>query len=113
VCATSTARWGLELLTVEVVCPRGALDSPLRPDVTDCLLMLQTAGAVPQSTVGGVDRCTEGSLDSPVIFSGQASRIPESGQLAKCSSQGTGHCPVHPDNPVRHWLQQVCFAPNL
>jgi hypothetical protein len=29
VCATSADRWGLELLTVEVVGPCGALDSPM------------------------------------------------------------------------------------
>jgi hypothetical protein len=29
VCATSSNRWGLELLTVEVVCPCGVLDSPV------------------------------------------------------------------------------------
>jgi hypothetical protein len=53
-CATSAGRWGLERLTVEVVCPFAALDSLVRPDVTDCLLTsaLQPARAVAQSTVG-------------------------------------------------------------
>jgi hypothetical protein len=33
--ATSADRWGLELLTVEVFCPFGAPDSPVRPIVAD------------------------------------------------------------------------------
>jgi hypothetical protein len=37
-----------------------------------------------------------GAPDSPVIFSGGALRIPESGQFAGRASLGTGHCPVHP-----------------
>jgi hypothetical protein len=36
--ATSVDRWGLELLTVEVVCPFGAPDSPVRPVIAECLL---------------------------------------------------------------------------
>jgi hypothetical protein len=63
--ATSVDRWVLERLTVEVVYPFATPDSPVRPVVADCLL-LQTAGAVPQSTVGGVGRCTECSPDSPM-----------------------------------------------
>jgi hypothetical protein len=35
--ATSADRWGSEQLTVEVVCPCGALDSPVRPDIADYL----------------------------------------------------------------------------
>jgi hypothetical protein len=45
--------------------------------------------------LGEVDHCSVVSPDSPVIFSGWASRKPESSQFAKCSSQGTRHCPVH------------------
>jgi hypothetical protein len=35
--AISPDRWGLELLTVEVICSFGAPDSPVRPDIADCL----------------------------------------------------------------------------
>jgi hypothetical protein len=35
--AMSADRYGLELLTIEVVCPYGALDSPVRFDIADCL----------------------------------------------------------------------------
>jgi hypothetical protein len=53
------------------------------------LLALQTTGAVPQSTVGGVDRCSEDTPNSLVIFSGRAPRKLESNQFAECSIQGT------------------------
>jgi hypothetical protein len=33
VCATSAARWGLERLTVEVICLVAATDSLVRPDI--------------------------------------------------------------------------------
>jgi hypothetical protein len=36
--ATSADRWGLELLTIEVICPFGAPNSLVRPDVAYCLL---------------------------------------------------------------------------
>jgi hypothetical protein len=48
--ARSADHWGLELLTVEVVCPFGAPDSPIRPVVVDCLL---TSNA---TDCGAVDR---------------------------------------------------------
>jgi hypothetical protein len=41
--ATSADRWGLELLSVEVVYPFGAPDSSVRPDVVDCLLNYDTS----------------------------------------------------------------------
>jgi hypothetical protein len=43
VSATSGDRWGLELLTVEVFYLLAALDSPVQPDVADCLLTSGTA----------------------------------------------------------------------
>jgi hypothetical protein len=54
VSATSADRWGLERLTVEVVCPLAALDIPVYPDVADRLLTsaLQTASQSAQSTIG-------------------------------------------------------------
>jgi hypothetical protein len=33
----SANRWGLEQLTVEFVYPCGTLDSPVQPDIVDCL----------------------------------------------------------------------------
>jgi hypothetical protein len=35
--ATPADRWGLEQLAVEFAYPCGASDSPVRPDVADCL----------------------------------------------------------------------------
>jgi hypothetical protein len=47
-----------------------------------------------------------------VIFSGEALRIPESGQFAVRASLGTGDCQVHTRHcPVRRRLVQICFAP--
>jgi hypothetical protein len=48
--ATSVDRWGLELLTVEVVYPYGAPDSPARSDIADCLCPSDA------SNYGAVDR---------------------------------------------------------
>jgi hypothetical protein len=35
--ATLANHWGLELLNIEVICPCGAPDIPVRPDIADCL----------------------------------------------------------------------------
>jgi hypothetical protein len=40
--ATSADRWGLELLTVEVVCPLAAPDIPVAHRTVRCILTLQT-----------------------------------------------------------------------
>jgi hypothetical protein len=105
--ATSADRWGLELLTVEFVCTFGAPDSPVAYQTVRCDLTSQTASDFWRSDCGVVDRwekmtvapwahwtvrCTS---DSPVNFSRGTLRIHESVQFAKCSSLGTGHCPVH------------------
>jgi hypothetical protein len=64
--------------------------------------------------LGEVDRCSVGSPDSPVNFSGMALRKPESGQFARCLGLGTGQCPVHTGQcPVRLWLHQFLYAPNF
>jgi hypothetical protein len=85
--ATSIDRWGLEQLTVEVVCPFAAPDSSVRPVIADCLL---TSGATDCARSRTVDRWAKltvacclteqssGTPDSPVIFSGRALRKPES-----------------------------------
>jgi hypothetical protein len=71
----------------------GTPDSPVRSDITNCLLT-SDGQTVAQLTVVEVDRCSVVSPDSPMIFSGRALREPESSQFARCSSQGTEHCPV-------------------
>jgi hypothetical protein len=87
--ATSNNCWGLELLTVEVVCPFGAPDSPVRSSVVVCLLTSDASDCcevdrsrpLAESTVAPwahqTDRCTS---DSPVNFSRGALRIPDSGR---------------------------------
>jgi hypothetical protein len=112
VSATSADRWGLELLTVEDFSPFGAPDSPVRYDITD-YLPTSNGQTVAQSTVGEIDRCSVGSPDSPVNFSGRAVRKLESGQFAECSSQGTRHCPVHTGQSGAPLAVASLFAPNL
>jgi hypothetical protein len=46
---------------------------------------------------------SDGTLDSPVIFSGVALRKSESGQFARCLGLGTGQC------SVRHWLHHLMY----
>jgi hypothetical protein len=85
--ATSADRWGLELFTIEVVCPYGAPDSPVRPDVAYCLLTSDASdyGAVDrsqplaESTVAPwAHRTVQCTPDSPMNFSGRALRFPRS-----------------------------------
>jgi hypothetical protein len=73
--ALSANRWGLELPTVEVLCPLPALDSPVAHRTFRCVLTLQTdfwllhwsVFTVQRSRpLGEVDRCSVGSLDSLV-----------------------------------------------
>jgi hypothetical protein len=93
---TSADRWGLERLTVEVLCPLAAPDSPVRSDF--CTVHCSFRWLTGQSG---------GTPDSPVIFSGVALRKPESDQFARCLGLGTGQCPVHTEQClVRHWLHQ-------
>jgi hypothetical protein len=66
-CATSADRWGLERLTVEVICSFPAPDSPVRP-VVDCLLTSGAADCAQSHSqpLGEVDRCSVVSSDSLV-----------------------------------------------
>jgi hypothetical protein len=64
--AMSADHWSLERLTVEVVCPLAAPDSPVRSDISYCLLTSDSQTDA-QSTVGEVDRCSMVSPDSPVV----------------------------------------------
>jgi hypothetical protein len=102
--ATSANRWGLELLTIEVICPLAASDSPVRSDFA---VLTSDFCIVHCSFVGEVDRCFVGSPDSPVNFSVVALRKPKSGQFARAAAWGTGQC------PVRHWLRPFFYAPNF
>jgi hypothetical protein len=57
VCATSADRWGLEVLTVEVICPCGAPDSPMVYRIVRCDLTSQTiSDLLTLHTVVAVDR---------------------------------------------------------
>jgi hypothetical protein len=99
-------RWGLEQLTVEVFCPLAALDSlvahrtclvhsdfaALTSDFCTVHFLLFT-----QSTVGAVYRCSVGSPDSPVNYSGASPRESQEWLVRGVLGLGTGHC------PVRHW----------
>jgi hypothetical protein len=130
--ATSANHWGLELLTIEVLCPDAASDSPVAHRTVWCVLTLQfwllTSDfcTVHCSSVSAVDRWwswpllrwltgqSGGTPNSPVNFSGVALRRPESGQYARAIAKGTGQCLVHTwQCPMRHWLCQFFYAPNF
>jgi hypothetical protein len=77
--ATSADCWGLERLTVEVLCLLAAMDSPVAHRTVRCVLTLQfwlLTSALTLFTVhrsrplGAVDCCSIGSPDSPVNYSG-------------------------------------------
>jgi hypothetical protein len=100
VSATSANRWDLELLTIEVLCPHVAPDSSLAHRTIRCVLTLQfwlltyalfTVPPSAQSTIGEVDRCSIGTLNSPVNFSGVALRKLESGHFARAAAWGTNY----------------------
>jgi hypothetical protein len=70
--ATSAARWGLEQLTIEFLCPLVAPDCPVAHQT--CLVCSDFVALTSdfctvhfllftQSTVGAVDRCSVGSPD--------------------------------------------------
>jgi hypothetical protein len=109
--ATSADRWGLERLTVKVLCPLAAQDSPVAHHTVWCVLTLQfwllTSAMFSVPPVSVVDRWqswpllrwltgqSSGTPDSPVNFSGVALRKPESVQFARCLGLGNGQCLVH------------------
>jgi hypothetical protein len=66
--ATSADRWGLERLTVEVLCPLEAPDSPVRSDFTVLTSALFIVLSSMQSTVGEDDCCSVGAPDSLVAY---------------------------------------------
>jgi hypothetical protein len=122
--AMSADHWGLERLTIEVLCPLVAPDSPVAHRTVRCVLtsllwLLTSALCIVHcslhSTIGrswpllhwltGHVRCTP---DSPVSYSGATLTKPESGQFMRMLGLGTGHC------PVRHWQHlYLSFALNF
>jgi hypothetical protein len=61
----------------------------VRPDFAVLTSALCTVHSSAQSTVGEVDRCSVGSPDSLVNYSGVTLRKSESGQFARCLGLGT------------------------
>jgi hypothetical protein len=102
----SADRWGLERLTVEVLCPLAALNSLVRSDFTVLTSDFCTVHCSSRWLTG----YSGGTPDSPAIFSGVALRKLESDQFARCLGLGTGQCPEHTEQSlVRHWLHQYLF----
>jgi hypothetical protein len=99
--ATSARHWSLERLTIEVLCPVVAPDSPVRSDFF--LWLLTCIVHLLQSTVG---------RRLPLLhwLTGQVRWIiaerpiekPESEQFAGCSAWGTGQCLVHTGHCLVH-----------
>jgi hypothetical protein len=109
VCATSADCWGLELLSVEFVYPFGAPDSPVRPDVVDCLL---TSDALDCSAV---DRSRPLAKLTVALWAHRTVRwflVEERFDSPRAPSSWSAPAWA-PDSPVRHRLVQICFAPNL
>jgi hypothetical protein len=74
--ATPADRWGLEWLTIEVICPLVASDSPVAHRTVWCVLTLHFRLLLCSlycrqcsRPLGAVDRCSAGSPDSPVNYS--------------------------------------------
>jgi hypothetical protein len=125
--ATSADRWGLERLTIEVLCPLVALDSSVAhrtvwwhtrqsgafwlrsSDFCSVQCSLVSAGDHWRSwsLLRWLIRPSGGTPDNPVNYSGRALRKPESSQFARCLGLGTGQC------PACHWLHQVLYLPKL
>jgi hypothetical protein len=93
------ARWGLERLIVEVVCPVVAPDSPVHSVfsalTSDLHCSLWQSTVVPRLPLlrwlTGLVRCTPDSL---MNFSGARPEKPESELFECCSACCTRHCPV-------------------
>jgi hypothetical protein len=127
--ATTACRWGLERLTVEVLCLVVAPDSPVAHQtcpVRSDFAAWHLTSELCAFTVYAVNHwvsgyhCSVGSPDMSGahrtvwgIIAERALEKPESGQLGWCSAWGTGHC------LVRHWqhnlksLLQTLMSPQL
>jgi hypothetical protein len=110
--ATSADRWGLERLTIEVLCPLVAQDRPVAHRTVRCILTsaLFTVASSTQSIVGrnwSLLRWLTGQFGAQQtvwwIIADWLREKPESGQFVRCLSVGTGQC------PVRHWVHLCMF----
>jgi hypothetical protein len=100
----------------------GTPDSPVWSDVADCLL---TSDASDYGCSPIVDRCrsrplhrglTEqsgGTPDNPVILVDEHREFLRATSLRSAPARAPDTVQCTPDSLVHHWLQQVCFAPNL
>jgi hypothetical protein len=104
--ATSADHWGLEWLTIEVFCPVAAPDSPMACRTVRCVLTSKLwllTSALYGFTVHrsrplrAVDRCSVGSSDSPMNYSGASRGKTREWPVRGVLGIGTGQC------PVRHW----------
>jgi hypothetical protein len=77
VCATSADRWGLEWLTVEVLCPLGAPNSLVcsnSANLTSDFCTIHCSFHQRSRSLGAVDRCSVSSLDS-LVHTGQSGEL--------------------------------------
>jgi hypothetical protein len=79
--------------------------------LTSDLALFRTI-AFAESIVGAESRCSTGSLDSPVNYSGARLHFPESGWFILVRSWCTGHCPVA-HRTVRYAILQHTLSPLL
>jgi hypothetical protein len=127
--ATSAHRWGLEQLTVEVLCPLAAPDNPvahrtcpMRSDFAAPTFDLHTIHfyCTPQSTVGAVHRCFTGSLDMSGtqwtvrwIITEWLFEKHENDQLGRCSAWAPDSVRCAIDNTISSLCSKLCWFPNL
>jgi hypothetical protein len=127
--AMSAARWGLERLTVQVLCIVVAPDSPVahrtcpvRSDFAAWLLtsVLCTIYLTSQSIVGASDRCSVGTPNMSGahrtvrwIIAKWLSEKPESGQLRGCSAWAPDNIRCATSNTISCFCSKLCWFPNL
>jgi hypothetical protein len=103
--ATSGNRWDLELLHVEVVCPCGAMDSPVAHRTVRCHLTSQTVSdLLTLQTVMAVDRCSWAHRTVRCILAEECCKFPR-------AASSLGAPAWAPDSPVYRRTVQICFAP--
>jgi hypothetical protein len=120
--ATSAHRWGLERLTVEVLCLLAAPDTPMCSDFAALTSNLSTVHFyyTPQSTVGAVNRCSVGSPDMSGahrtvrrIIVEWLSEKPKSGQLGRCSAWAPDTVRCATGCTIYSLCSKLCWFPNL
>jgi hypothetical protein len=129
VCAMSAHRWGLERLTVEVLCLLAAPDSPVAhrtcPVHSDfaaltsdfCTVRFYSSRSQPLSAS---DRCPIGSSDmSGVhqivrwIIMERPLENPESGQFGRCSAWASDSVRCATGSTISSLCSKLCWFPNL